>query len=95
MARKVARRLAVPITLVEALDLPAAGPLAAALLAQRGQDVAIDAQAAQRLGAQCLQVLLAAKATWAAEGHAFQITGASPALAEAAALLGAPDLIAA
>jgi anti-anti-sigma regulatory factor len=45
------------------------------------------------MGAQCLQVLLAAKATWAADGQNFRVYGASSELAEAAALLGAADLI--
>jgi chemotaxis protein CheX len=93
MARKPPRRTGPPIILAEALDLPAAAPLAGALLARRGQDIALDASAPQRLGAQCLQVLLAAKATWAEDGHNFRIFGASSAFAEAAALLGAPDLI--
>jgi chemotaxis protein CheX len=92
MPRK-AQRGPAPLILVETLDLPAARPLTADLLARRGQDVVIDAQAAQRIGAQCLQVLLAAKATWALDGHGFDITGASPDLVEAIALLGAPDLI--
>ncbi len=93
MARKPPRLTGPPLILPEALDLPAAAPLTAALLARRGQDVALDASAAQRLGGQCLQVLLAAQATWAEDGRNFRIYGASCELAEAAALLGAPDLI--
>jgi chemotaxis protein CheX len=93
MARKPSRRTGPPIILPETLDLLAAAPLATALLARRGQDVALDASAPQRLGGQCLQVLLAAKATWAEEGQNFRIYGASPELAEAASWLGAPDLI--
>lgn len=93
MTRKPARRSSPAVILQETLDLPAAMPLAAALLARRGGDVVIDASAAQRMGAQCLQVLLSARATWAEDGHAFRITGASPEFAEASALLGAADLI--
>ena len=92
MARK-APRGAPPLILAEMLDLPAARPLTSDLLSRRGQDVVIDAHAAQRMGAQCLQVLLAAKAAWALDGHGFEIIGASPDFAEAASLLGAPDLI--
>jgi chemotaxis protein CheX len=92
MARKP-RRIGPPIMLADPLDLPAAGPLAAALLARRGTDIALDASAPQRLGGQCLQVLLAAQAAWAEDGHNFRIYGASSELAEAAMLLGAPDLI--
>jgi chemotaxis protein CheX len=93
MARKPQRRTGPPIILPETLDLPAAAPLTATLLARRGQDVALDASAVQRLGAQCLQVLLAAQAAWAEDGQNFRLYGASAELAEAAALLGAPDLI--
>ena len=93
MARKAQRGGAAPLLLAETLDLPAARPLTADLLARRGQDVVIDAHAAQRIGAQCLQVLLAAKAAWTLDGHGFEITGASTEFAEAASLLGAPDLI--
>ncbi|WP_287799477.1 STAS domain-containing protein, partial [Acidiphilium sp.] len=53
------------------LDLKAASPLAQALLARRGGDLRIDAGAVERLGGQCLQVLLSARATWEADGHAF------------------------
>jgi len=55
------------------LDLKAASPLAQALLARRGGDLRIDAGAVERLGGQCLQVLLSARATWEADGHAFRI----------------------
>jgi chemotaxis protein CheX len=46
------------------LDLKAAAPLAAALLARRGTELFVDAGEVQRLGAQCLQVLLSALASW-------------------------------
>jgi chemotaxis protein CheX len=82
------------MVLPDTLDLKAAGPLTTALLAGRGQDLSLDGRAVQRLGAQCLQVLLAARATWAADGHALTITDPSPEFAEAAAQLGAPELIA-
>ena len=94
MARKSTRRAATPpVVLVETLDLLAATPLATELLGRRGQDVAVDASATQRIGAQCLQVLLSARATWAEDGHSFRISGASAEFAEAAAMLGAADLI--
>ena len=72
------------------LDLNAAGPLAAELLALRGADVEVDASAVGRLGAQCLQVLLSARATWAEDGFAFAIVAASPELMAVLELLGAP-----
>jgi chemotaxis protein CheX len=58
------RTLALP----QVLDLTAAAPLTENLLSVRGQDVSIDASGVSRLGAQCLQVLLSAIATWKADG---------------------------
>jgi chemotaxis protein CheX len=93
MPRKtVPRRNPPPIVLAEALDLPAAAPLAADLLARRGQDLSLDASNVRRLGGQCLQVLLAARATWQADGQMFRIITASSDFAEGSALLGAGDL---
>jgi chemotaxis protein CheX len=72
------------------LDLNAAGPLAHDLLALRGQDLAVDASAVQRLGAQCLQVLLSAKATWGADSASFTLQAGSPEFIATLAQLGAP-----
>ena len=71
------------------LDLKAAAPLKASLLEHRGEDVRIDASAVQRLGALCLQLLLAAKRTWAEEGHAFDIQPRSDAFDDGVRLFGA------
>jgi chemotaxis protein CheX len=49
------------------LDLKAAAPLKAALLERRGRPLTLDASHVQRLGALCLQILLAAQNTWADE----------------------------
>lgn len=70
------------------LDLNAASPLAAELLALRGRDVAVDASAVERLGAQCLQVLLSARRTWDADGAAFAVVSASDDFTTTLALLG-------
>jgi chemotaxis protein CheX len=78
------------VRLGRVLDLNAAAPLAAELLALRGRDVLVDASAVDRLGAQCLQVLLAARATWAADGAAFELGSPSDEFAATLALLGAP-----
>jgi chemotaxis protein CheX len=78
-----------PIRLGEALDMTAAGPLAQALTARRGQAVALDASGVRRVGGQCLQVLLSAEATWAADGHPFRIVDPSPDFADGVALMGA------
>jgi len=75
------------------LDLKSAAPLLRDILAVRGQDLALEASDVRRLGGQCLQVLLAAKAAWSQDGHGFEIRDASPAFIEGAALMGAADLL--
>ena len=74
------------------LDIRAAKPLADQFLSLRGRDVTVNAASVQRVGGQCLQVLLAARATWAADGGRFRVTAASPAFTEGLALLGAAAL---
>jgi chemotaxis protein CheX len=76
------------LELSETLDLRAAAPLAAHLLALRGEDVILDASAVQRLGGQCLQILLSAKATWELDGAALHVVDPSPDFVEGLRLLG-------
>jgi len=74
--------------LPSALDLNAAGPLAEALLKHSGEDLALDGSKVQRLGATCLQVLLAAARTWASDGAALSLDNPTPRLVEDMRLLG-------
>jgi chemotaxis protein CheX len=90
--KRPSRRSDQPLVLAETLDLVAATPLATALLAKRGQDIAIDASAVRRLGGQCLQVLLAARAAWLADGRFFRITVVSAEFAHGLTQFGAADL---
>ena len=83
---------AASLILADCLDLTAAAPLKAQLLAARGNPLSIDASAVRRIGAQCLQVLLAARATWSQDGHPLEVVGASPEFAETVALMGCPTL---
>jgi chemotaxis protein CheX len=76
------------IVLAEVLDLKAASILKAELLDVRGRDVDLDGSAVQRLGAQCLQVLLSALSTWEKDGAALQIFNPSHDLVEGLELLG-------
>ena len=78
------------VRLGQVLDLNAAGPLANELLALRGRDLEVDASAVERLGAQCLQVLLSARATWDADGAGFAVVSPSNEFTSTLALLGAP-----
>ncbi|MEO3389363.1 STAS domain-containing protein [Mesorhizobium sp. CAU 1741] len=71
------------MTLPTELDIKAAAPLAAELIAARGKDLALNASQIERVGAQCLQVLLSAAATWTADGQDLSIEEPSPAFADA------------
>jgi chemotaxis protein CheX len=77
------------VALADILDLVAARPLASELSSLRGRPVRLDASRVERLGALCLQVLLSARLTWAADGAPLTIAGASPAFEEQVARLGA------
>ncbi|VTZ24957.1 conserved hypothetical protein [Methylocella tundrae] len=79
-----ARILALPAI----LDLKAATPLASELLARRGEELSADASAVQRLGGQCLQVLLSAIMTWRADELPFAVVNASPDFIEGLRRLG-------
>jgi chemotaxis protein CheX len=81
------------IRLEPSLDLKSAGPLLTSLREARGQDVALEAGEVRRVGGQCLQVLIAARTAWAAEGHAFEFRDPSAAFVDGAALMGASDLL--
>ena len=80
------------LILGESLDLTGAAPLKAQLLAARGTPLSLDASRVRRLGAQCLQVLLAARASWSGDGLEWRVIDPSPEFAEAARLMGCPDL---
>lgn len=79
------------ITLPAVLDLRAADPLKADLLAVRGQDAALDASGVERLGGLCLQVLLSAVRTWRADGHALTFVKVSEAFASQWSAFGAAE----
>ncbi len=76
------------VTLVRTLDLRAAAALAAELLLLRGSDIVVDASQVERLGGQCLQVLLSAVATWSHDGCALTVVHESQEFIEGLKLLG-------
>lgn len=80
------------LALSSALDVRAAASLHQAIAARRGGPLTIDASAVERIGAQCLQVLLAASNAWRADKQAFAIAGASPAFADGLRLMASPSL---
>lgn len=71
------------------LDLAAAGALRDELLKLRGRDVVMDGSGVRHLGGAGLQVLLAARRLWAAEGRSLRLAEPSAALSEGLALMGA------
>ena len=77
MAKKSAKSKIHSIDLTNVLDLTAAKPLFEALQAVRGQAIVICAKNVERIGGQCLQVLLAASKAWRDDGHGFEITNSS------------------
>jgi chemotaxis protein CheX len=85
---------AATMRLPASLDLKVAASLAAQLLAARGGDLTLEAADVRRLGGQCLQVLLSAQATWAADGAGFRIAVPSNEFRDACALMGATSLCA-
>ncbi len=80
------------LVLAQALDLRAAAPLLQDIRARRGQALILDGSVVERLGGQCLQVLLAAQAAWAADQQGFTILNPSTALKDGWALMGAEPL---
>lgn len=76
------------ITLPNELDIKAAAPLAAELIAARGRDLTLNASQIERVGAQCMQVLLSAAATWNADGAEFRLEEPSPAFVDAVQTAG-------
>lgn len=75
--------------LATVLDTGQAATLREELLARRGRSLAIDASGVERLGALCLQVLLAARRTWSADGRSLVIAAASEAFARQWTAFGA------
>ncbi len=90
--KRPSRRRPAPATLPAVLDLNAAGPLASQLLARRGSPLTVDGSAVERMGAQCLQVLLAARKTWELDGQAFELMAPSNAMTTALTAFGAESL---
>ncbi len=76
------------LELAAVLDFRAAAPLTESLLAMRGTALTIDTSRVERIGGQCLQVLLSAKQTWSADETALSFTNLTPGFVESLRLLG-------
>jgi chemotaxis protein CheX len=82
--QSVAQTLRLP----DILDLTYAAPLAESLLGMRGGEVVLDAAEVQRVGTQCVQVIMSAIATWRADDIALCINDPSQEFRDALSLLG-------
>jgi chemotaxis protein CheX len=76
------------VRLPEVLDADAASRLAGDLRALADRAVTLEASGVQRMGAQGLQVLLAARKSWGEAGLGLDLHAASPAVEEALLLFG-------
>lgn len=77
------------VSLAPVLNSAAAVGLSSELLAVRGRPLQVDAGEVRQIGGLCLQVLLSAGKTWAADDVAFALTPVSQALRDQASLFGA------
>ena len=76
------------LKLPETLDLNAASGMYEQLLGLKGNTVEVDASQVKKSGAQCIQVLLAAKKTWDANGDPLTIGQMSETFENTLKLLG-------
>lgn len=76
------------------LDLKAAAQLQQDFLARRGSALRVDASKVERVGGLCLQILLAARAAWSAEGQDLAFETMSAEFQAGLALLGVtPEML--
>jgi anti-anti-sigma regulatory factor len=78
------------LKLKSSFDLTAIDPLLRDLRKARNTAVVIEAGEVARVSTIALQALLSAWVTWRSEGQDFHVASASPALLDAATLLGFP-----
>ena len=76
------------LKLVPVLDLNEASVLHGQLTNLRGEDVKIDASEVERVGVQCVQVILAAAKTWEADKKNFVFEKVSEAFEKTMQLIG-------
>lgn len=81
------------LTLESVLDLKAARGLHDKLLALRGSALVVDASTVERIGAQCLQILLSAKQSWSRDRLDLVVSGQSEGFVNSLRQMGfGPDL---
>lgn len=87
-AAKPAPSAGATLELARHLDYPAAAPLHESLMAARGAPIVLDASSVERIGGQCLQVLLSAVVTWKSDMTALEIAKPSQGFQDGLQLLG-------
>lgn len=80
------------VSLPPVLDLQAAEPLRAELMALRGRPLSLDASQVTRVGGLCLQVLMSARKIWVEDGVSLMVDQPSSGFSEQLAAFGEPEL---
>ncbi|KEQ05779.1 MULTISPECIES: STAS domain-containing protein [Pseudorhizobium] len=70
------------------LDLTEASALHGTLMSMRGRNVTIDASEVERVGVQCVQVLIAGARAWQADKKSYVVDKSSDAFAKTMQLIG-------
>jgi chemotaxis protein CheX len=76
------------ISLAAVLDLNEAAALRGKLMGLRGSDVVVDASGVERVGALCVQVIMAAARTWDEDQLSFTFSKVSDAFQKTMRLIG-------
>jgi chemotaxis protein CheX len=76
------------LSLAPVLDLNEANALHSKLMGLRGSNLVIDASAVERVGALCVQVLMAGAKSWEEDKHAFAFSKVSDAFTKTTQLIG-------
>ena len=83
-----AKKGAKTISLAAVLDLNEASTLRGKLMGLRGSNVVIDASGVERIGALCVQVIMAAAKTWDEDKLSFTFSKVSDAFQKTMQLIG-------
>ena len=76
------------VSLAAVLDLNEASALRGTLMGLRGSNVAIDASGVERIGAWCIQVIMAAAKTWDEDKLSFTFSKVSDAFQKTLQMIG-------
>lgn len=76
------------LQLAPALDFNEASELRGKLLAMRGKPLTVDASKVEKVGAQCMQVLMAGAKAWEEDKQPFSVTEPSEAFQKFTQLIG-------